>query len=169
MADTNDLSGRVDRSAAEIRQDLEGHRRSISQTVDELNRRLHQSLEWRRYVSDHPVAALGIAAGAGFLVSRLVPRRRSPARRIGDAIAGSFEDLTDTLRDVLGRWPSASEKKKSASSGLMAAALGLAGRAAMDKVKQKVAEAATGHRAGHNGDARRRPASPPPRTSEVMS
>lgn len=167
MAETNDLSDRADRSAAEIRQDLEGHRRSISHTVDELNRRLHESLEWRRYVADHPLAALGVAAGAGFLVSRLLPRRRSPARRIGDAIAGSFEDLTDTFRDVLGRWPATTERK-SASSGLVAAALGLAGRAAMDKVKQKVAEAATGHRAGHNGDARHRPAPKTPRTSEVI-
>jgi ElaB/YqjD/DUF883 family membrane-anchored ribosome-binding protein len=168
MAETNDLSGRGDRSAAEIRQDLEEHRRSISHTVDELNRRLHESLEWRRYVADHPLAALGVAAGAGFLASRLVPRRRSPARRIGDAIADSFEDFTDTLRDLLGRWPAATERKsRSASSGLMAAALGLAGRAAMEKVKQKVAEAATGARAGHNGDARHR--APTPRTSEVLS
>jgi glycine zipper-containing protein DUF883 len=169
MAERDDLRDGGDRTAAEMRRDLESHRQSISDTVDELNRRLHESLEWRRYVTDHPLAALGIAAGAGLLVSRLIPRRRGPAERIGDAIAASFEDLTDTLRDLVGRWPG-TPSRKSAAAGMMTAALGLAGRAAFDTVKRKAVEATMGHRPRHhNGDARRRPTPGPNPTSEVAS
>src|SRR5262249_21729449 len=169
MAEKDDLRRDNDRTAADIREDLAAQRESISDTVEELNQRLHESLDWRRYVSDHPLAAVGVASGAGFLVAMLIGRRRSPGERIADAIAGSFEDLTDGLREFLVRWPASAEKKKSGTAALTAALTSMAGRAAIDFVKRKASEATFGHRSGHNGGPRPRRVGASARPPEVVS
>jgi len=171
MAEKDDLRRDNDRTSADIREDLAAHRESISDTVDKINQRLHDSLDWRRYVTDHPLAAVGVASGAAFLVAMLVTRRRrSPGERIADAVAGSFEDLTDGVREFLVRWPaSAAERKRSGTAAVTAALTGMASRAAIEFVKRKATEAAFGHRAGHNGGSHASRVAASPRSSEVVS
>ncbi|HEU4388464.1 MAG TPA: DUF3618 domain-containing protein [Blastocatellia bacterium] len=87
------------RSADEIRQDIAANRESITRTVDKLGAKLHEKLDWREYVADHPAAALGLAAGVGFLVSRVFRRRLTPRERIVEALADTLEDATWRVRD----------------------------------------------------------------------
>jgi hypothetical protein len=91
-------TGASERSAAEIRQDIAARRESISEAVDRLSDRVQRKLDWRAYVSDYPLAALGVAAGAGFLVARIFKPRQSAGGRIKDALAYGLEDLTSRVR-----------------------------------------------------------------------
>src|SRR5215475_13734778 len=87
------ISG-AERSAEEIRQDIAARRESITETVDRLSDRFQQTLDWKAYVSDHPLAALGVAAGLGFLAARMIkPRRPSAGKRIKGALAYGIEDM----------------------------------------------------------------------------
>ncbi len=86
------------RSAEEIRRDIASTRESITDTVDQLNNRFEQTLDWRTYVADHPLIALGVAAGIGFLASGLFRHRVSSKERITDALANTIEDMTDRVR-----------------------------------------------------------------------
>jgi ElaB/YqjD/DUF883 family membrane-anchored ribosome-binding protein len=91
-----------ERSAEEIRQDIAARRESITETVDRLSDRFQQSLDWRTHVSNYPLVAVGVAVGAGLLLSGLFRPRPSPRDRIIDAIAESVEDVTDRFRGQLG-------------------------------------------------------------------
>jgi ElaB/YqjD/DUF883 family membrane-anchored ribosome-binding protein len=86
------------RSAEEIRRDIASRRESITDTVDQLSNRFEQTLDWRTYVSNHPLAALGVAAGIGFLASGLFRHRVSSKQRITNALARTIEDMTDRVR-----------------------------------------------------------------------
>src|SRR5262245_27644675 len=92
-------TGVSERSAAEIRHDIAARRESISEAVDRLSDRFQRRLDWRAYVSDYPLAALGVAAGAGFLVARIFKPRQSAGDRIKDALAYGIEDLTSRVRN----------------------------------------------------------------------
>jgi ElaB/YqjD/DUF883 family membrane-anchored ribosome-binding protein len=108
MVEKTDLSAPMsvedampERSAEEIRQDIAAKRESLSKAVDRLDERIHQTLDWRRYLYDHPYAVLGIAAGLGFLVSGLFRPRPTLGERIMDTLATSAEGLTDRFRDTV--------------------------------------------------------------------
>jgi ElaB/YqjD/DUF883 family membrane-anchored ribosome-binding protein len=135
MAERNNLTtGQVssaaghapERSAEEIRRDIASRRESISETVDQLSNRFEQKLDWRTYVSDHPLAALGVAAGIGFLASGLLRHRRASTHRVTDALADAVEDLTDRFRyqlDGLGlKRPGLKSTIKTAAAGAIAKA-----------------------------------------------
>jgi glycine zipper-containing protein DUF883 len=98
----------------------------ITETVDQLGNRFEQTLDWRTYVSDHPLAALGVAAGIGFLASGLFKHRRSSKHRVTDALANAVEDVTDRFRyqlDGLGlKRPGLKETIKAAAAGAIARA-----------------------------------------------
>jgi hypothetical protein len=90
-----------ERTAEDIRQGISARRRSISHTIDRLETRIHQKLNWRETVARNPYPALGIAAGVGVLLSRLIRPRRSPRERRRDAVAEMLEDLVeDTTQSV---------------------------------------------------------------------
>jgi hypothetical protein len=74
------------RSAEEIRNDIELEKQMISETVDRLNKRLHERLDWRSYVRRSPFLALGVAASLGFFVSGKLVRHVTPGEKIADAI-----------------------------------------------------------------------------------
>jgi ElaB/YqjD/DUF883 family membrane-anchored ribosome-binding protein len=116
----------TERSAEEIRRDIASTRESISETVDQLSNRFEQKLDWRTYVSDYPLAALGVAAGIGFLASGLFRRRGSSKHRVTDALADAVEDLTDRFRyqlDGLGlKRPGLKGAIKTAATGAIAKA-----------------------------------------------
>ena len=61
----------ADRSAVAIRGDIAAKRESISETVDKLGERIQETFDWHEYVAEYPGVALGLAAGAGFLLEIL--------------------------------------------------------------------------------------------------
>jgi ElaB/YqjD/DUF883 family membrane-anchored ribosome-binding protein len=96
-----DVVSGVERSAEEIRQDIAARRESITDAVDKLSDRFQQTLDWRAYISDHPLAALGVAAGLGFLAARMFKPRPSAGKRIKDALAYGVEDLAGRFHHQL--------------------------------------------------------------------
>lgn len=125
-----------DRSAEEIRQDIAARRESISETVDRLSDRFQKTLDWRTYVSEHPMVAVGVAVGAGFLLSGLFKPRPSPRDRILDAVAESIEDVTDRFRHQV----DGLNIKRSSGLGTTAksALLGLLTKVAIDYGKRQM-------------------------------
>jgi ElaB/YqjD/DUF883 family membrane-anchored ribosome-binding protein len=115
-----------ERSAEDIRRDIASRRESITETVDQLSNRFEQKLDWRTYVSDYPLAALGVAAGIGFLASGLFRRRGSSEHRVTDVLADAVEDLTDRFRyqlDGLGlKRPGLKRTIRTAAAGAIAKA-----------------------------------------------
>src|SRR5205085_3047943 len=90
-----------ERSAEAIRKDIADKRDSISETVDKLGERIQETLDWREYIGKYPWLALGLAAGAGFLIAGLFKREPTPRERIMDAVAEITEDWTDRIRDAV--------------------------------------------------------------------
>jgi ElaB/YqjD/DUF883 family membrane-anchored ribosome-binding protein len=122
------------RSAEAIRQDIAAKRETISETVDKLGDRIHESLDWREYISDYPMVAIGIAAGVGFLLSSIFKHRPTPQERIMDAVAELTEDLTDRVSSVAN---SAIKKKVISGKTVKAALTATVTKAALDFAKQK--------------------------------
>jgi hypothetical protein len=136
MAERHDLRGveqHWQRSAEEIRQDIAAKRESISQTVDRLGDRLHQKLDWREQVTQHPYVALGAAAAVGVLLSGAFKHRPTPRERIMDAVAETIEDFTDDVRNsVTGLF-----LKTAGPSFLRSAIAGILTKAVVDVLKTK--------------------------------
>lgn len=124
-----------ERSAEEIRRDIASRRESISETVDQLSNRFERTFDWRTYVSEHPLAALGVAAGIGFLAAGLFRHRDSSAQRISDTLADAVEDLTGRFRhqlDFIGL------SRPGLRTSIKAAAVGAAARAAAGYFRNRV-------------------------------
>lgn len=139
MAEKGDSrnAGVTERSATEIRSDIAAHRESITQTVGQLGDRIHQTLDWKGYISRHPYAAVGIAAGAGLIVGRLLSRKPTPSERIIDALVDKAEQIGDDLRE--------SAKKlflRTAAPSLFRGTIyGLAGKALMQYLQNRAIHA----------------------------
>ncbi len=84
--DPGQPAGDISRSAEKIRNDIELKKQLISETVDQLNERLHEGMDWRSYVRRHPFFAIGVAASLGFFVSGKLVRPETPVEKIADAI-----------------------------------------------------------------------------------
>jgi len=84
--DTKQGSGDIPRSAEEIRNDIESEKEIIIATADQLNERLHETVDWRSHVRKHPFLTLGIAASLGFVVSCKLVKPQAPVEHIADAI-----------------------------------------------------------------------------------
>lgn len=112
----------TERSAEEIRQDIAARREHITETVDRLNDKFHETLDWRTYIGRYPLVSIGVAAGLGFALSGLFKHRPTPGERIQDAIADSLEDLTDRFRTQLNgvmEKPGVSQTLKAAATGYL--------------------------------------------------
>jgi ElaB/YqjD/DUF883 family membrane-anchored ribosome-binding protein len=139
-----DVISDAERSAEEIRQDIAARRESITDTVDRLSDRFQQTLDWRAYVSDYPLAALGVAAGLGFLAARIIKPRPSAGRRIKDALAHGIEDLAGRFHHQLEYV--APHRPGSGLGGTVKAALtGLVTKAATDYLQNRFVDRHTGH------------------------
>jgi len=90
------------RTADAIRQDIAATRESISGTVDRLGERIHENLDWRSYVTQYPIVALGLAAATGFALSGIFKRSPTPHERMLEAVADSVEEITDRFRNNIG-------------------------------------------------------------------
>ena len=91
----------VERSQEELRQELQDKKKAMAETLNRLDQRVQRAFDWRAQVGDHPLMALGIAVGAGCLVSGIFKRKPSPGERMLDAVAEGVEDLTGQVRDQL--------------------------------------------------------------------
>lgn len=87
-----------ERSVEEIRRDIAARRDSIVETVDRLGEQIQRTLDWREYIRQYPLIALGTAAGAGWLLSSLFRPRPTAGERILCALADGIEDVTDRVR-----------------------------------------------------------------------
>jgi ElaB/YqjD/DUF883 family membrane-anchored ribosome-binding protein len=102
MAERGDLStireADVERSTEEIRQDIAKGKENISQTVEHIEERIKEKLDWREYVKDSPYWTLGAAAGLGYLASGMFRKRATPLERFLDSISGEVRDSLGGLR-----------------------------------------------------------------------
>jgi ElaB/YqjD/DUF883 family membrane-anchored ribosome-binding protein len=139
-----DVISGAERSAEEIRQDIAARRESITDTVDRLSDRFQQTFDWKAYVSDYPLAALGVAAGLGFLAARIIKPRPSAGRRIKDALAYGIEDLASSFHHQL---ENVSPQRSGSSLGgtVKAALTGLVTKAATDYLRNRFVDRHTGH------------------------
>jgi ElaB/YqjD/DUF883 family membrane-anchored ribosome-binding protein len=139
----------LERSAEEIRHDISDKRESLSKTVDRLGERIHQTLDWREYIGDHPYAALGIAVGVGFLIWGVFRPRPTSGERIMDALAESAEDLADRFRETASNLPLG---KRSGLEGAMKATVATAvTRAALDSFTRRAVRSSS-QRAPHSAE-----------------
>jgi ElaB/YqjD/DUF883 family membrane-anchored ribosome-binding protein len=139
-----DVISDAERSAEEIRQNIAARRESITDTVDRLSDRFQQTFDWKAYVSDYPLAALGVAAGLGFLAARIIKPRPSAGKRVKDALAYGIEDLAGRFHHQLENM--APRRAGSGLSGTVKAALtGLVTKAATDYLQNRFVDRHTGH------------------------
>jgi ElaB/YqjD/DUF883 family membrane-anchored ribosome-binding protein len=143
MVERTDLNARMsvegatlERSAEEIRHDIAAKRESLSNMVDRLDERIHQTLDWREYIGDHPYAALGIAAGLGFLIWGIFRPHPTSGERIIEALAESAEGLTDRFRETVSNSPL--EKESGLGRAVKATVATAVTRAALDSLTRRV-------------------------------
>src|SRR5215470_9819134 len=139
-----DVISGAERSAEDIRQDIAARRESITETVDRLSDRFQQTFDWKAYVSDYPLAALGVAAGLGFLATRIIKPRPSAGKRIKDALAHGIEDLAGRFQDQLGN-VAPSRSRSGLGRTVKAALTGLVTKAATDYLQNKYGARHAGH------------------------
>jgi ElaB/YqjD/DUF883 family membrane-anchored ribosome-binding protein len=125
----------LDRSAVAIRQDIAAKRESISETVDKLGERIQETFDWHEYVAEYPGVALGLAAGAGFLIAGIFKRNPSPQERILDAVADLTEDMTDRVGGVMA---GVIQKKLLSGRTVKAAVTAMVAKAAVDFAKKQL-------------------------------
>ena len=134
----------VERSSEDIRRDIAIGEENISQTVDKIDERIQEKLEWRGYVKDSPYLALGAAAGLGYLASRIFITRTTLKERIMGSIA---EEVRDSLGGLLAR---------AAGPGLVKVTLlGIATKAAANWMKNATSTAVAGSGAKPRPQTRR--------------
>lgn len=131
-----------DRSAVAIRQDIAAKRESISETVDKLGERIQSTFDWHEYVAEYPAVALGLAAGAGFLIAGILKRKPSPQDRILDAVADLTEEMTDRVGGVMA---GVIQKKVFSGRTVKAAATAMIAKAAVEFLKKQLTGALVGN------------------------
>jgi hypothetical protein len=140
-----DVISGAERSAEDIRQDIAARRESITETVDRLSDRFQQTFDWKAYVSDYPLAALGVAAGLGFLAASIIRKPRpSAGKRIKDALAYGIEDLAGRFHHQL---ENVAPRRSGSGLGrtVKAALTGLVTKAATDYLQNRFADRYAGH------------------------
>jgi Flp pilus assembly protein TadB len=113
------------RSTDDIKRDIERRRASIARTVDQAGQKLHQSVDWREQMREHPYGALALAALAGLAVAGLARRQTTRAEQLAMLLTG-----TALPRPGLGR-------------GLRAAVTAFATQSAMNAVRRRIAGVAS--------------------------
>ncbi len=128
--------GASERTSDEIRQDIAARRESITETVDKLSERVHRTLDWRVYVTEHPLVATGLAAGIGVLAAGIFRPRATPGERILAALSETVEDVTGRFREQLEQLPS---QQVSSRQSMQAVAAALITKAVASYVSNKIA------------------------------
>lgn len=65
------LSALPECSAAELRHEITVHRAALAETINDLDERFQDVVDWRTQVGSHPYVALGVATGVGLLAANL--------------------------------------------------------------------------------------------------
>lgn len=125
-----------ERTPEEIRQEISNRRAAISDTISRLDDRIHEAVDWRTQVNEHPYIAIGVAAGVGYLASRIFERKASPQDRILDALADGVEDIcAQASTRVEGLLNASAPRRSSVFQGAIAALLT---KAASSYLQQKI-------------------------------
>jgi ElaB/YqjD/DUF883 family membrane-anchored ribosome-binding protein len=109
-----------DRSIEEIRQNIEQTRNEITETVDQLSEKFKETLDWKYYVGEYPLVALGGAAFVGFVLSRSLLRKRR-------------SDTDELIRNLIRVGADALKPQR---KGLFATLLALGGKYALDQYQK---------------------------------
>jgi ElaB/YqjD/DUF883 family membrane-anchored ribosome-binding protein len=88
----NEKAADVERSSEDIRQNIAKEKENISRKVDQIGGRIKEKLDWREYAKDSPYLAIGVAAGLGYIGSKVLITRATPMERIADSIAAEVRD-----------------------------------------------------------------------------
>ncbi|WP_027189894.1 hypothetical protein [Fundidesulfovibrio putealis] len=88
----------TERSSEEIRQDISRGEENITKAMEQIGERIKEKLDWREYVMESPYLAVGIAAGLGFLASRMLVPRTTPMERIMGSVAEEVRCSLDHMR-----------------------------------------------------------------------
>lgn len=127
--------GASERTSDEIRQDIAARRESITETVDKLSERVNRTLDWRVYVTEHPLVATGLAAGIGVLAAGIFRPRPTPGERILAALSETVEDVTGRFREQLEQLPS---QQVSSRQSMQAVAAALVAKAVASYVSNRM-------------------------------
>jgi len=74
-------AGKPDRSAAEIRRDIDVQRQQLGTNVEALRGKVTEVTDWRRQVEDHKQQLIIGAAAVGFLIGIKLMRGRRRKKR----------------------------------------------------------------------------------------
>jgi Protein of unknown function (DUF3618) len=74
-------AGKPDRSAAEIRRDIDAQRQQLGTNVEALRGKVTEVTDWRRQVEDHKQQLIIGAAAVGFLIGIKLMRGRRRKKR----------------------------------------------------------------------------------------
>lgn len=85
----------MDQTTDQIKREIEEARERISETTSEIGERIRSTFDWRQQVAEHPWAAVGLAAAAGFLLGAAGARTMRgggyEARRDGEGYGAGRE------------------------------------------------------------------------------
>ena len=108
-----------ERSIEKIRQDIEHTRNEITDTVDLLSEKIKQTVDWKSYIREYPLLAVGGAAIVGFFFARKV---------LGQRVSHTDELLKNLIRTAT----EAIRPKRNVPLALLT----FAGKYAFDKFQQ---------------------------------
>ena len=74
-------AGKPDRSAAEIRRDIDAQRQQLGTNVEALRGKVTEVTDWRRQVEEHKQQLIIGAAAVGFLIGIKLMRGRRKRKR----------------------------------------------------------------------------------------
>src|SRR5262249_32285833 len=130
-----ETAGDFSRSTEVLRQDIAAKRAAITDTVDRLGDKVEQTFDWRTYISEYPLVALGLAAGLGAVASAVFKPRPSPGQRVLEALADGVEDATRQFRN---NFSELTRKKKGVGDTVKAAAAAMVTKALSDYLKNRL-------------------------------
>ena len=79
MAETSD----------QIQEHIQKTKLDLNENINELQQKVKSTMDWRTQFEEHPLTMMGLALGAGVVLSALLParRRRSASERAGGDVA----------------------------------------------------------------------------------
>lgn len=125
------------RSSDAIRREIAAKKEDLADTVDQLGEVIKEKADWRSYVRDYPLAALGVAAGVGLIASAIFKSRRDPIER-----------LVNSVSQRIGVQPQ--------QSAIKLTLMGFAGKAAMNWLQSQSSSAKATQDVSDNREPRRR-------------
>jgi len=87
MAETLETKSENLTDTEKVRQRIVAQEEKIAEHLGEVSEKIKDTLDWRQYPGQYPYIALGVAAGLGFLASRMiVPEPPTTMEKVGNII-----------------------------------------------------------------------------------